>query len=376
MADREPLGGLDPVRQLDRHQLLDVNPNSRQSRGVSSGRTASSYPQGRDTFVSDTPGFSEFVGIDVSQKAWDIHHLNDKQSWKSATDAAALQALVKRLKPLGTQVLIVVEATGGMERRLAAALMDAGLAVAIVNPRQVRDFAKGHALLAKTDRIDAKVLALFAQKVGPRPSPRTTEEEAELQALVVRRRQLVELRAVEATRLQQISSKAAQRSISKLIAVLAKQIRDMEQDIAKFLQSNDDWKQTAELVTSTPGIGAITAATLVSELPELGDLNRQQIAALVGVAPYNDDSGDRCGKRAIMGGRAAVRSCLYMGVLSAIRYNPVISAFYKQLCKRGKASKVAIVACMRKLLTILNVMVRTKTAWNQTPQSQGTPCAE
>ena len=322
----------------------------------------------QQTSSSHTPQFTIFVGIDVSLKAWDVHRLDDKQSWKSKTDADSLKTLTERLKPLGKQALIVLEATGGMERKLSAALIDAGLAVAIVNPRQVRDFARGHGLMAKTDRIDARVLALFGEKVGPRPSARTTEQEAELQALVVRRRQLVEMRAVEATRLQQVAAKTTQRSIGKLIKVLDTQIRDVEQHIARLLQSNDQWKQTVEIVTSAPGIGAVTAATIVAELSELGHLNRQGIAALAGVAPYNDDSGDHRGKRVIKGGRAPIRSCLYMATLSAIRFNPKISAFYKRLCQRGKPAKVAIVACMRKLLTILNLMVRNKTHWSQTPR--------
>lgn len=320
--------------------------------------------------MSDATVPTIFVGIDISSKAWDIHRLDANQSWRSATDAAALEALVKRLQPLGKQVLIVMEATGGLEQRVAAALMDAGLTVAIVNPRQVRDFAKGHGLLAKTDRIDARVLAMFAQKVGPRPSARTTEQEAELEALVVRRRQLVEFRAVESVRFQQITSKTTQRSIAKLVQALKKQIRDIEAAIAKLIETNDEWRQKAKLVTSTPGIGPTTAATLVAELPELGQLNRQKISALVGVAPFNDDSGERCGKRAIRGGRASVRSCLYMATLTSVRFNPSIAAFYKRLVQSGKPTKVALVACMRKLLGILNVLVQTKTLWNPSPQAR------
>lgn len=313
--------------------------------------------------------YTVFVGIDISSKRWDCHRLDLNQSWKSGTDAQALQALIERLKPLGTQVLIVLEATGGLERKLAVGLMDAGLTVAIVNPRQVRDFAKGHGLLAKTDSIDARVLALFAQKVTPRPSVRTSDQQAELEALVVRRRQLVELRTMEKNRLTQTPSKAAQKSIAKVIQALTLQVTAIEKAIAKLIQSDDDWRQKAELISSTPGIGPVTAATLVAELPELGQINRQKIGVLVGVAPINDDSGDRTGKRFIMGGRMEVRGCLYMATLTAIQFNPVINAFYRRLVARGKPYKVAHVACMHKLLGILNVLVSTKTMWNTNPEA-------
>jgi transposase len=323
--------------------------------------------------MSEPVSYTSFVGIDISTKRWDCHRLDLNQSWKSGTDAQALQTLVERLKPLGQHVLIVLEATGGLERTLAAGLMDAGLTVAIVNPRQVRDFAKGQGLLAKTDAIDAKVLALFAQKVTPRPSVRTTDQQAELEALVVRRRQLVELRSMELARQSQTPSQTAQKSIAKVIQALTRQVTAIEKAIAKLIQSNNDWKQTAELVSSTPGIGPTTAATLVAELPELGQLNRQEIAVLVGVAPFNDDSGKHTGKRFIRGGRAEVRSCLYMAALSAIRCNPVIAAFHQRLLQRGKPYKVAHVACMHKLLNILNVLVSTKTMWTTNPDGHAKP---
>jgi transposase len=306
------------------------------------------------------------IGIDVSLAAWDVHLLEDGRAWTSLTTASALQELLHRLKPLAGRSFIVLEATGGLERPLAAALMDAGHQVAIVNPRQVRDFAKGMGLLAKTDRIDARVLALFGQKVQPRPAVKTSERQAELDALVVRRRQLVEMRTAELNRQKQTHSKAARQSIEQLLKVLAQQIDELEAAIARLIHSDDQWRHQAEIVDSAPGVGPITAAGLVAELPELGQLNRQQIAALVGLAPFNHDSGQRQGPRTIRGGRAGLRSLLYMAACAAVRArtrpSPIKDLFVR-LRQRGKAFKVAIVACMRKLLTILNTLIKTDTPW-------------
>jgi len=312
---------------------------------------------------SSAPQYAAFVGIDVSLKTWDVHLLRDGNAWSFAATASGLQQLMERLEPLLGQTLIVIESTGGLERPLVAALMDVGHHVALVNPRRVRDFAKGLGLLAKTDRIDARVLARFGEAAQLRPSAKTSEQQAELEALVLRRRQLVEIRASELNRQKQTFSKKARASIDKLVKVLSQQIDELEAVIAKLIQSDDDWKHKVEIVDSAPGIGPTSAATLVAELPELGQLNRQKISALAGLAPYNDDSGDHRGKRFICGGRASVRNILYMATLTATRYNPVIKRFYERLRKHGKQFKVAIVACMRKLLTILNTMVRTNTPW-------------
>lgn len=309
------------------------------------------------------PQFTSFIGIDISLKTWDGHRSDQRLSWTSGTDAGALRELLKRLHDVRGHALIVLEATGGLERPLAAALMDAGHHVAIVNPRQVRDFAKALGRLAKTDRIDAEVLALFGEKISPRPSTRTSDQQLELEALVLRRRQLVELRAGEITRKKQTQSKTAGKSIDKLLTMLSKQIDQLEAAIAKLIQSNDDWKHKADLVDSAPGFAATGAANIVAELPELGQLNREQISSLVGIAPHADDSGTRSGARRISGGRASVRSTLYMATLSAIRCNPKIKSFYQRLRAHGKPFKVAIVAAMRKLLTILNTMVKTDTPW-------------
>jgi transposase len=311
---------------------------------------------------------TSFVGIDISKTSWDIHRLDDATAWSSPTSPSDLTKLLAKLKPIVGRSLIVLEATGGLEKPLAAALIDAGHSVAITNPRQVRDFAKGMGLLAKTDRIDARVLALFGEKVRPRHAVRTTEKEDELEALVVRRRQLVEIRTAEMNRKKQTFSKTALQSIEKILKVLAKQIEDLEAEIAKLIQSDDNWKHKADLVDSAPGVGPLTAATIVAELPELGRLNRQQIAALVGIAPFNDDSGNRQGKRGIRGGREGVRSILYMAASAAVRSNTrssPIKDLFLRLRKRGKLFKVAIVAAMRKLLTTLNTMIKNDQPWKE-----------
>ena len=270
--------------------------------------------------MTDTTGLQQptaYIGIDISKGTWDIHLLEEGRAWSSPTTASDLTKLLTQLKPFIGRSFIVMEATGGLEKPLAAALIDAGHRVAIVNPRQARDFAKGMGVLAKTDRIDAKGLALFGEKVQPRLAVKPTEKEAELEALVVRRRQLVGIRTEELNRQKQTFSKTSQKSIQKILKTLQAQIQTIEAEISKLIQSDDNWKQKANLVDTAPGVGPVTASTIVAELPELGQLNRQQIAALVGVAPINDDSGKHHGKRAIHGGRIGVRSVLYMAALSA-----------------------------------------------------------
>ena len=316
-----------------------------------------------------TQRYSIGVGIDISKFSWDVHILKDSpdnqsQALHFKSDAPGLTALLKSLAPVCGQALSVLEATGGLERALAASLMDLGHHVAIVNPRRARSYADAEGIVAKTDPIDARVLALFALKIQPRLAARVTHQHAELDALVVRRRQLVELRVAESNRLQQTPSKIARKSIEQVIRLLNKEILGIEAEIAKLIESNDDWSRKAEIVSSTPGIGATTAATIIADLPEMGQLNRAKIATLVGVAPLNRDSGTLKGKRPIRGGRASLRSALYMATLAATRWNPVIKELYQRLRQKGKVAKVAIVACMRKLLTILNSMVRNNQLWN------------
>lgn len=307
--------------------------------------------------------FDAFVGIDVSKRSWDVHVLPSGMHCSVGTDAAGLQQLLTMLKAAG-RCLIVVEATGGWERRLVGELIDAGHRVSVVNPRQVRDFAKGIGLLAKTDRIDARVLATFAQKVQPRASAKTPEKQQELDALVGRRRQLVQMRVAEQVRQEMTVSKTARKSVVHLLDVLRKEIDKLDEAIAKLIESDDDWRAKAEILESVPGIGPRTTATLIAELPELGKLNRQQVSALAGLAPFNHDSGQSVGKRSIWGGRASVRSSLYMAVVTARRCNPWLRAFAERLKKAGKPYRVVMTACMRKLLTLLNTMLNTSTRWN------------
>jgi transposase len=304
-----------------------------------------------------------FVGVDVAKKSWDVHLLPAGKSLKLVAGESGLSKLRTELATLGPS-LVVMEASGGYERELAAELVAAGHEVAVVNPRQVRDFARGMGYLAKTDPLDARVLAQFAQVVGPRPLQKLPAKQAELEALVTRRRQLIELRTMEKNRLGQASSKATRKSIAVILDAIRKQIRDVDKLILKLIESHDDWRTTAEIAQSVPGIGQVTGATLVAELPELGKLDRQAIAALVGVAPYNNDSGPHEGKRTIRGGRASVRCALYMAALSGMRHNPMLKQFALRLRKLGKPAKVVITACMRKLLTLLNVLVRTRTPWD------------
>jgi transposase len=303
-----------------------------------------------------------FVGIDVSQSTWDVHLRPQGRSFSVPADHDEATLLGQQLVTLGP-CLVVLEATGGLERGLAAELIDAGLFVAVVNPRQVRDFARALGRLAKTDRIDAETLALFAEKVQPRPTQKCPEKQAEIDALVTRRRQLVELRSMERTRQHQTTVKAARRSIDKLLKVLDQQIAALDKAIGQLLESDDDWRTRCELLQSVPGVGATTSATLVAELPELGRLNRQEIAALAGLAPFNHDSGRFRGQRRIRGGRSAVRSTLYMAALAARRCNPILHRFAERLEQAGKPFKVVITACMRKLLTMLNTIVRNGTPW-------------
>jgi transposase len=263
----------------------------------------------------------------------------------------------------------VLEPSGGFERLAIAELLQAGHGVALVNPRQVRDFAKGIGILAKTDAIDSRVLVRFGEVVKPRCLTLPDGPQAELQQLVERRRQLIDLRTAESNRLQQAPAKATQKSIRVVLSTLEKQVFSIEKQIQEIVRKHDDWQHKVDVMTSTPGIGQVTATTLLADLPELGQLNRQQISALVGIAPFCDDSGESVGTRSIRGGRQDVRNTLYMAALSAMRCNEQIKAFAQRLRKSndtrsGKPAKVIITACMRKLLVILNTMLKNDTPWN------------
>ncbi len=305
-----------------------------------------------------------WIGIDVAKLTLDVAWETAQQghSFQVANSREGFAELLGRL-PAPEVSRLVIEATGGYERRLVTALVEGDYRVAVVNPRQVRDFAKALGILAKTDRLDATVLARFGRQVQPRLLAEDPAKRAELAQLVTRRRQLIDLRTMETNRLEQATAGLAHRSIRQVLRTLEKQIDQVEAEIARLLQSHDDWQARIKLLQSAPGVGEVTSATLVAELPELGNLNRQAIAALVGVAPFNNDSGRHRGKRTVAGGRAAVRQTLYMAALAARRANPVIRVFAKRLLAQGKAKKLIITACMRKLLVILNAMVKNQTTW-------------
>ena len=302
-----------------------------------------------------------FVGIDISKLTLDVGTFPDNTSFTLTNDEAGHEALLVALQPYPVQ-LIVLEATGGLQAAVAAKLIQAGFPVAVVNPRQVRDFARALGRLAKTDRIDALVLARFAEAIKPPPRELPDANTQRLAAQVARRRQLVEMRTAEQNRLTAAHT-SPRKDIKEHIDWLSARIKDVDDDIDQALKDSPVWLEQATLLSSVKGIGPTTSATLLALLPELGQLNRRQISALVGVCPFNRDSGQLRGQRTIFGGRAPVRAALYMAALSAMRYNPSIKDFYQRLRQAGKPSKVAIVACMRKLLTILNAIIRDGQPW-------------
>ena len=302
-----------------------------------------------------------FIGIDVSKATLDVAVRPAGEVWQAANTADGISQLVERLCALAP-ALIVLEPTGGLERRLTAELVAARLPVAVVNPRRPREFARSIGLLAKTDRLDAGLLARYAEQIRPEPRALADAELQDLEALVARRRQLVGLLVAERNRLHQARARV-QPSIAALLETLTRQIAELDREIDQFLRSSPTWSQQNAVLRSVPGVGPMLASVLIAELPELGHLNRQRIAALTGVAPLNNDSGDRRGQRHIWGGRAKVRAALYMGTLVATRFNPVIRAFYQRLKLAGKPTKVALTACMHKMLTILNTMVRQQRTW-------------
>jgi transposase len=303
-----------------------------------------------------------FVGVDVSKDQLDVHVLPEGRGFAVARTPAGIEALIGALAP-SQPYLVALEATGGLEGVVVAALAGAGLAVVAVNPRQIRDFARATGKLAKTDAIDAAVIARFAEAVRPQPRTLPSPEAKALAELVARRRQLIEMMVAERNRRRLAQAKVAIISIDKVLAVLEKQLADLDRDIGVRVRETPAWREKEDLLKSVPGVGDQTARTLIAALPELGDLDRRQIAALVGVAPINRDSGRWRGKRMIAGGRADVRCALYMAALVGVRRNPVLKAYYERLCAAGKAKKLALVATMRKLLTILNAMLKSKTAW-------------
>lgn len=303
-----------------------------------------------------------FVGIDVSKAELEVCWLPQGGRLQVAREEAGLAQLVKRLKELSPE-LVVLEASGGYEMPVALALAGAGLPGVVVNARQVRDFAKASGKLAKTDRIDAQVIAEFAQAIRPQVRLLPDAASAQLIALVARRRQLVEMLSAEQNRLA-LSHAAVREDLKQNIAWLKSRLQDLDSELRRAVRSSPLWREHDKLLQQVPGVGRVVSAVLLALLPELGRLSPKQIAALVGVCPFNRDSGRWQGKRSIFGGRAAVRTALYMAIVSAIRWNPLIKVFYQRLLAAGKPKKLAMTACMRKLLVILNAMMRDRTDWN------------
>lgn len=304
----------------------------------------------------------KFVGIDVSKTTLDVCIEPMTEELHVDYDDKGIAKIAKHLLAV-MPTLIVMEATGGMEVCIASELASKGLPVAVVNPRQVRDYAKATGELAKTDRIDAAVLAAFARAIRPVVRPIKDKDTVELDDLLTRRRQLIDIRVQETLRLG-TASKLQKKSLVAHIAWLNKRIDDLDTDLTHRLRTSDVWRTKDDLLSGIPGVGAVTSMTMLAKCPELGTLNRREIAKLVGVAPLADDSGKHRGKRFIWGGRADVRSVLYMAALSAMRSNKVIKNFAERLEKGGKPAKVVIVACMRKLLTIMNTMIKNNASWN------------
>jgi transposase len=299
---------------------------------------------------------SSYVGIDVSKDRLEVAVLGEEQVWQVDNKQKGIAELVQWMLELQPE-LIVVEATGGYQRAVVEALFHAGLPVALVNPSRVRQFARACGLLAKTDKLDARVLAVFGQRVQPKLYEGKSEAEKQLSALLVRRKQVEEMLKAEQNRLRTLSS-SLRGSVERSIAFLKEEKKRLEEQIRELMNEQKAWQEQMEILDSAPGVGPVTTATLLADLPELGKMDRKKIAALVGVAPMNYDSGRKRGYRKTKGGRGDVRSVLYMSTLVATRHNPVIQTQYQHLLKRGKEKKVALTACMRKFLTILNAMIR------------------
>ena len=351
-----PPGVSEPVTELGAPSTRTLsNPNSRWGR-----RAASPHTQGR--VMERSSAGLVFVGIDVAKDRLDVHFRPTGEAFAVARDGDGLAALSERLAKAAPD-LIVLEATGGFEATVAAALGAASLPLVVVNPRQVRDFARATGRLAKTDRLDAEAIARFAEAVRPEPRLLPDDAARRLAELVARRRQLVEMIGSESQRRRQLRAPQLVRRLDAHLVWLQKELAETDSDLGDAVRASPVWRATEDLLVSVPGIGPTSARLLIAELPELGRLDRRRIASLVGVAPVNRDSGTFRGRRMIMGGRADVRTALYMPTLTAIRYNPALKALYLRLTGRGKPAKVALTAAMRKLLTILNAILKSQTPW-------------
>ena len=312
-----------------------------------------------DTPVAPVP--AHFVGIDVSKATLDVAVRPTGEAWTSANAPDGIDALVARIAAL-TPTLVVLEATGRYEAPCAAALAAADVPVAVVNPRQVRDFAKSTGRLAKTDALDAAILALFADRVRPEPRPLPDAESEAFAALLARRRQLITMMVAEKNRAH-VAAPSVVKSVAKHVRWLEKELAGLDEGLIAAIRESTVWRAKDDLLRAIPGVGRVLATTLLADLPELGRLSRREIAALVGVAPLNRDSGSFRGQRSVWGGRSTVRTALYMSALAAARSNPPVKALYERLVQKGKPKKVALVACMRKLLVTCNAVVRDGAAW-------------
>ncbi len=312
--------------------------------------------------MGQPPSGPAFAGIDVSKDRLDVHPRPPGRSFAVARDGPGLERLLARLRG-AAPALVVLEATGGFEPTVAAAIAGAGLPLAVVNPRQIRDFARATGRLAKTDRLDAEATALSAERVRPEPRPLPDAEAAALAGLAARRRRIVGMIGTEGNRRRQARAPGVARTIAATLKVLEAQLADLDRGIDGAVRGSPAWRAADDLLQSVPGIGAVAPRTPIAETPELGRLDRREAAALIGLAPINRDSGRMRGRRAIAGGRTAVRSVLSMATLSAVRWNPVLKAHHQQPLGRGRPKKVALVACMRRLLGILNALIRTQQPW-------------
>jgi transposase len=342
-------GVQEPVRE---HGAPSVHPNIPNSRR---GRVASPHVQGREMDV--------FIGIDVSKDRLDICVRPSGEAFVVTRDDEGLERLVERLRALAP-ILIALEATGGYETVVASALAAAHLPLAVVNPRQIRDFARSTGKLAKTDRLDAAAIAHFAEAIRPPARPVADAEAQALGELVARRRQVIEMIVAEKNRRRLAGQPRVLKAIDRHVDLLQVELSELDRDIDGAIRKSAAWQADADLLASVPGVGKATLRTLIAELPELGRLDRRKIAALVGVAPINRDSGVQRGRQTIAGGRAPVRTALYMAALVASRSNPVIAAHYQKLRANGKAAKQALTACIRKLLVILNAILRDRKPWS------------
>jgi transposase len=310
-----------------------------------------------------TTTVDRYVGVDVSKARLDVAVRPTGERYSVANDPEGIETLVGGLEEVDPPKLVVLEATGGFERPAAMAIAASGIPVAVVNPRKARDFAKATGTLAKTDRIDAYVLARFAEALKPEPKALPDEEAVLLGEIIDRRRQLIGMLVAENNRLSATVSSPVKKRVRAHLRWLEKELKRAERDLEDVVEASPVWRENEALLRSVPGVGPALARTLLAELPELGTLTHKRLCALVGVAPFNRDSGRMRGKREVWGGRARVRSALYMSAMVASRHNPLIRQFYERLVEAGKPKKVALVACMRKLLSILNAMMRDQTPW-------------